>query len=88
MKYMVHHSNEIAEDVKLNLCRFELLIEMTPLHNQFDAAGYVWAPYVPVFETPQIVLGADPFEPSQSVASRYATKMVDNRYYGVIQFTG
>jgi hypothetical protein len=86
MNYTVHHP-EYTGQVKINLCRFELLIEVMPVHNPLEA-GYVWAPYIPVFETPQIILGVDPIEPSHSMASRYATKMIDNRFYGTIQLAG
>lgn len=39
--------------------------------------GYVWAPYIPMnLETE--------FQPIQGVASRYATKLVDEGFYGRI----
>lgn len=60
-------------------CSYELLIEMMAT-NLFDT-GYVWAPHVPAFETPQIVIG------SRGMASVYATKTIDERFYGEIKIT-
>ena len=68
-----------------NRCRYGLLIEMMET-NLFDT-GYVWAPYVPVMETPQIVMGVDSFEPSRGISSRYSTAMLDTRFYREINLT-
>ncbi len=46
--------------------------------------GYIFAPYLPLQLTPTL---ADPntFQNVKGIMSRYATKMVNNRYYGVIR---
>jgi hypothetical protein len=50
-------------------------------------AGYVYAPYVPLQLTPTMT---NPFTmtPVKGVSTRYAKKMVNNRYYGVITVAG
>ena len=70
-----------------NRCRFELLIEMVR-PSTLEEAGYIWAPYVPAFETPQIVMGVDPYEPSGRMTTAYATKTINSQFYGTVQFTG
>lgn len=78
----------IMKEIKsVNNCSYGLLIEMVRV-NVFDDAGYIWVPYLPIFETPVIVMGVDPYEPSNVVESRYATKMINNNFYGNLQFTG
>lgn len=44
----------------------------------FIDIGYVWAPYIPVYDYPEV------FSPRRDLLSRYATKVVNNSYYGVI----
>ena len=44
----------------------------------FLESGYVYAPYVPMIIEPE------PFQPRRSISSRYATKMVNNSFYGTI----
>lgn len=50
-------------------------------------AGYIYAPYVPLQLTPTMY---NPFTmtPVKGISSRYAKKMVNNRYYGVIDVKG
>ena len=47
-------------------------------------AGYVYAPYVPLMETPEIIGG---FDLANEISTRYSKKMVDERYYKSINFT-
>jgi hypothetical protein len=50
-------------------------------------AGYIYAPYVPLQLTPTMY---NPFNmtPIKGIMTRYAKKMVNNRYYGVISVKG
>jgi len=50
-------------------------------------AGYVYAPYVPLQLTPTMY---NPFNmtPIKGIMTRYAKKMVNNRYFGVIDVKG
>ena len=48
----------------------------------FLEAGYIYAPYIPMISEPTSVDNG--FTPSRSLESRYATKVVNNSYYGVI----
>ena len=50
-------------------------------------AGYIYAPYVPLQLTPTLY---NPFNmtPIKGIMTRYAKKMVNNRYFGVITVSG
>jgi hypothetical protein len=50
-------------------------------------AGYIYAPYVPLQLTPTMY---NPFSmtPIKGIMTRYAKKLVNNRYYGVINVNG
>jgi len=45
--------------------------------SQLFNTGFIYAPFVPM-----VVDGG--FEPRRSIGSRYATRRVNNRYYGAI----
>ena len=49
--------------------------------------GYIYAPYVPMQLTP-VIYNAANFAPVKGIITRYAKKMVNNRYYGAIVATG
>jgi hypothetical protein len=49
--------------------------------------GYIYAPYVPMQLTPTIYNSAN-FAPVKGIITRYAKKMVNNRYYGAIVCNG
>lgn len=49
--------------------------------------GYIYAPYVPMQLTPTIYNSAN-FAPVKGIITRYAKKMVNNRYYGAIVVNG
>lgn len=49
--------------------------------------GYIYAPYIPMQLTPTIYNSAN-FAPVKGIITRYAKKMVNNRYYGAIVATG
>jgi len=42
-------------------------------------AGYVYAPYIP------LQLTGDPIQPHGDIMSKYATKMIDSKFYGAIR---
>jgi hypothetical protein len=50
-------------------------------------AGYIYAPYVPLQLTPTMY---NPFNmtPIKGIMTRYAKKMVNNRYFGIINVSG
>jgi hypothetical protein len=50
-------------------------------------AGYIYAPYVPLQLTPTMFNPFN-FTPIKGIMSRYAKKLVNNRYYGVIDVFG
>ena len=49
--------------------------------------GYIYAPYVPMQLTPTIYNAAN-FAPVKGIITRYAKKMVNNRYYGAVVVNG
>lgn len=49
--------------------------------------GYIYAPYVPMQLTP-IMYNPFNFAPIKGIATRYAKKMVNNRYYGHVRVDG
>jgi hypothetical protein len=49
--------------------------------------GYIYAPYVPMQLTPTIYNPFN-FAPVKGIITRYAKKMVNNRYYGAIKVAG
>lgn len=50
-------------------------------------AGYIYAPYVPLQLTPTMYNPFN-FTPIKGIMTRYAKKMVNNRYFGVINVQG
>lgn len=50
-------------------------------------SGYIYAPYVPLQLTP-LMYNPFNFTPIKGIETRYAKKMVNNRYYGVITVKG
>lgn len=50
-------------------------------------AGYIYAPYVPLQLTPTMYNPFN-FTPIKGIMTRYAKKMVNNRYFGVINVAG
>ena len=51
--------------------------------NTFLEAGYIYAPYIPLQLT-QTIYDPSDFTPRKGIMTRYAKKMVNNRFYGVI----
>jgi len=51
--------------------------------NTFLEAGYIYAPYIPLQLT-QTIYDPNDFTPRKGIMTRYAKKMVNNRFYGVI----
>ena len=52
--------------------------------NTFLEAGYIYAPYIPLQLT-QVITDPNDMTPRKGIMTRYAKKMVNNRFYGVIQ---
>lgn len=51
--------------------------------SSFLEAGYIYAPYIPLQLT-QTITDPNDFTPRKGIMTRYAKKMVNNRFYGVI----
>lgn len=51
--------------------------------EQFLEAGYIYAPYIPI-QTTTTIHDPNDFTPREGLMSRYATTMVNNRFYGTI----
>jgi len=51
--------------------------------STFLEAGYIYAPYIPLQLT-QVITDPNDFTPRKGIMTRYAKKMVNNRFYGVI----
>ena len=49
--------------------------------NSYMEAGYIFAPYIPMAEPSE-------FRPRRSMMSRYAERVVNNSFYGVIEHDG
>lgn len=49
--------------------------------------GYIYAPYIPMQLTPTMVNPFN-FAPTKGIMTRYAKKMVNNRYYGHVRVDG
>ena len=49
--------------------------------------GYIYAPYVPLALTP-VIYNPENFAPVRGIMTRYAKKMVNNRYFGSIKCDG
>ncbi len=52
--------------------------------NSFLEAGYVYAPYIPLQLT-SVITDPNDFTPRKGLMTRYAKKMINNRFYGVIR---
>ena len=59
------------------------LVLMGHKGNTFLEAGYIYAPYIPLQLT-QTITDPNDFTPRKGIMTRYAKKMVNNRFYGVI----
>lgn len=55
--------------------------------NSLLDTGYIYAPYVPMQLTPTIYAATN-FAPVKGIITRYAKKMVNNRFYGAIVCSG
>lgn len=51
--------------------------------STFLEAGYIYAPYIPLQLT-QTIYDPNDFTPRKGIMTRYAKKMVNNRFYGVV----
>jgi len=52
--------------------------------SNFMDTGYVYAPYIPFQLTPA-VLDPDDFTPRKGIMTRYAKKVVNNKYFGLVR---
>ena len=53
----------------------------------FFDTGYVYAPYIEYILSPTVVEDQD-FNPRKMISSRFGTKMLNNRFYGVVYMVG
>jgi hypothetical protein len=49
--------------------------------QSFMEVGYVYAPYIPIQRPTQ---SSGTIQPKRSISTRYATTVVNNSYYGVV----
>jgi len=77
---MNFHHNIIKEN-KDSYTR-KVLFEKKRKRFEYEA-GYIFAPYIPMYNTSIIV---DDFTPSKKVTSRYAKIQVNHNLYGVVSF--
>lgn len=55
--------------------------------NSILESGYIYAPYIPMQLTP-VMYNHNDFKPVRGIMTRYAKKMVNNRFYGKILVDG
>ncbi len=79
---------QYKNDENISVCKRKVIFEKYKRNlilglkgSSFLEAGYIFAPYIPVFETQTV---NESFNPSEVLASRYATKLIDNNLYGAI----
>jgi len=53
----------------------------------FFDTGYVYAPYIEYILSPTVIEDQD-FNPRKMISSRFGTKMLNNRFYGVVYLQG
>lgn len=53
----------------------------------FFDTGYVYAPYIEYMLSPTVIEDQD-FNPRKMISSRFGTKMLNNRFYGVVYMQG
>ena len=53
----------------------------------FFDTGYVYAPYIEYILSPTVIEDQD-FNPRKMISSRFGTKMLNNRFYGVVAMQG
>jgi len=55
--------------------------------TSFFDTGYVYCPYIEYILSPTVIEDQD-FNPRKMISSRYGTKMLNNRFYGVVYLQG
>lgn len=55
--------------------------------STFFDTGYVYAPYIEYILSPTVIEDQD-FNPRKMISSRFGTKMLNNKFYGVIYLSG
>jgi hypothetical protein len=55
--------------------------------STFFDTGYVYAPYIEYILSPTVIEDQD-FNPRKMISSRFGTKMLNNRFYGVVYLQG
>lgn len=55
--------------------------------TSFFDTGYVYAPYIEYILSPTVIEDQD-FNPRKMISSRFGTKMLNNRFYGVVYMQG
>jgi len=55
--------------------------------STFFDTGYVYAPYIEYILSPTVIEDQD-FNPRKMISSRFGTKMLNNRFYGVVYLSG
>ena len=55
--------------------------------TSFFDTGYVYCPYIEYILSP-VVIDPETFNPRRQLASRFGTKMLNNKFYGIVQMKG
>jgi hypothetical protein len=55
--------------------------------STFFDTGYVYAPYIEYILSPTVIEDQD-FNPRKMISSRFGTKMLNNKFYGVVYMAG
>ena len=55
--------------------------------STFFDTGYVYAPYIEYILSPTVLEDQD-FNPRKMISSRYGTKMLNNRFFGIVYMSG
>ena len=66
----------------MKLGKFKLL---RGYEKKDDESGMVWVPYVPMISEPEILTNPCREIPLGMMSSRYATRMVDRRFYQEVE---
>lgn len=55
--------------------------------STYMGPGYIYAPYIPIFITPCVLINEPDFKSKKKPSRRYAKKKINSKYYGEIKFS-
>jgi hypothetical protein len=68
---------ELEENLKSHNFLYGLDILLVHKGHTFIDEGLIYAPYIPIISEGE-------FQPIETIISRYASKIVDNNFYGIV----